>query len=189
MKNKKIIFVTGNEKKYLAAKKYFNKSGFDLIRQKLDCPEVQNMDVCEVVKFSVKFMAEKLQRPVIKSDQGFYIEALNGFPGTYMNDVEKAIGKEGFKRIMQGVKNRKAKFVEALAFCNPGEDPLVFTAEKRGRLATGFQGKNGFGIDFLFILEGGDKTIASFPQERLAEVYDFKLWPKMIAFLKSEHKK
>lgn len=52
MRNK-IIFITGNEKKYLAAKKYFDKSGFDLIRQKLECPEIQNMDVCEVVKFSV----------------------------------------------------------------------------------------------------------------------------------------
>jgi XTP/dITP diphosphohydrolase len=185
MKNNKIIFITRNEKKYLAAKKYFEKAGFDLIRQKLECPEIQNMDVSEVVKFSVKFMSEKLKKPVIKSDQGLYIQALNGFPGAYMNDVEKTIGKEGFKRIMQGIKNRRAKFVEALAFCNPGENAVVFTAEKKGRLSMDFQGVNGFGIDFLFILKGEDKTIASFPQEKVAEVYDFKLWPKMIAFLKS----
>jgi len=113
-----------------------------------------------------------------------YIQALNGFPGAYARDVEKTINKAGFKRIMQGVRNRKVKFIEALAYCKPGEEPVVFVAEKKGRLAEDFQGTNGFGIDFLFILEGEDKTIASFPQERLAEVYDFKLWPKMIAFLK-----
>lgn len=189
MKKNEIIFITSNAKKYLAAKKYFNKTGFTLRRQNLECPEIQNMDVSEVVKFSVKFMAEKLKKPVIKSDQGFYIEALNGFPGAYMSDVERTIRKEGFKRIMQGVKNRQAKFVEALAYCSPGKEPIVFVAEKKGVLAKDFQGANGFGIDFLFILEGDGRAIASFPKGRLAEVYDFKLWPEMIGFLERKHKK
>lgn len=58
--------ITGNEKKYLTAKKYFDRTRFNLIRQKLECPEIQNLDVREVVKFSVKFMAEKLKMPVIR---------------------------------------------------------------------------------------------------------------------------
>ncbi len=188
MRNNKIIFITSNEKKYLAAKKYFDNTKFILVRKKIFCPEIQNMDVSEVVKFSVKFMAEKLKKPVIKSDQGFYIEALNGFPGAYMNDIEKTIRKEGFKRILHGVKDRQAKFIEALAYCQPGKEPVVFVAEKKGRLAEDFQGTNGFGIDFLFVLEGENKTIASFPQERLSEVYDFKLWPKMMDFLNAKNR-
>ncbi|MCK4429428.1 MAG: non-canonical purine NTP pyrophosphatase, partial [Candidatus Aenigmarchaeota archaeon] len=99
---KEIIFITGNEKKYLIAKKYFENTGIKLIRKNFDCPEIQDMDVVEVAKFSAKFMSEKLNKPIIKSDNGFYIEALNGFPGTYMRDVQDAIGKEGFKKLMVG---------------------------------------------------------------------------------------
>jgi len=131
---KEIIFITGNEKKYVVAKKYFEGLDISLVRKDMYCPEIQHMDVVEVVKFSVKFMAEKIGKPVIKSDNGFYIESLNGFPGTYMKDVEKTIGKEGFKKIMEGIENRKAKFIDALAFCEPGKAPIVFVGEIKGKL-------------------------------------------------------
>jgi len=186
--SKEIVFVTGNEKKFFAARKYFDKSGFNLVRMKVDCPEIQDMDVSNVVKFSVKFMAEKLKKPVIKSDQGFFIEALNGFPGAYMHDVEAAIGKHGFKRLMEGFKNRKAKFVEALAFCRPGYDPVVFTSEKPGTLAKDFEGSEGFGIDFLFIPAGEKHPAAALLEEKRLRLYDFGLWPKMIKHLNDKER-
>jgi XTP/dITP diphosphohydrolase len=175
-----IIFVTGNEEKFLTAKKYFDKTKLNLVRKKIECPEIQDMNVSNVVKFSVQYMAEKLQKPVIKSDQGFYIEALNGFPGAYMHDVEATIGKEGFKRIMEGITNRKVKYVEALAFCIPGEEPVVFTEEKYGTLAKDFEGDKSHGIDFLFIMEGEKHTVSCFQKEKRIELYDCNIWPKMI---------
>ena len=181
---KEIIFITGNEKKYIVAKKYFENTEIKLIRENANCPEIQNMEVVEVAKFSVKFMAEKLNKPVIKSDNGFYIDALNGFPGTYMRDVQDAIGKEGFKKLMVGEKNRNAKFVDALAYCEPSKEPVIFTGEVKGRLAEEFEGENGTGIDFLFIPEGEKHATAACPKEKLVELYDAKVWQKMIKYLK-----
>ena len=185
---KEIIFITGNEKKYAVAKKYFEGLDISLIRKDMYCPEIQHMDVVEVVKFSVKFMAEKIGKPVIKSDNGFYIESLNGFPGAYMKDVEKTIGKEGFKKIMEGIENRKAKFIDALAFCEPGKAPIVFIGEIKGKLAKEFEGTNGYGIDYLFIPEGETHTAGTFVQDKLVKLYDVGTWSKMISYLKSKIK-
>jgi XTP/dITP diphosphohydrolase len=185
----KIILITSNKMKFLVAKNAVKGLPVELEQLKLETPELQDMNVCEVAKFSARWAADKLQKPVIKSDQGFYIEALNGFPGAYMHDVEATIGKEGFKRIMTGIKNRKAKYVETLAFCKPGEEPIIFTGEKHGALSENFEGEEGYGVDFLFIPSGEKHTASTLPEEKMIKLYDFGLWPKMIEYLKKESNK
>ena len=81
MKKKQIVFITGNEFKVKVANVSLEGTGVEVISRKMSCPEIQDENVRKIAEYSAKYAAEKLQIPVLKNDCGFYIDALNGFPG------------------------------------------------------------------------------------------------------------
>ncbi len=182
-----IIFLTGNPKKLLVAESYFSNSNYKIISKTLDVPEVQHKDCREVAKFSTKIMSDLLNKPVLKSDHAFMIEAYNGFPGAYMADIQRMLQPEGFYNLMRGIDNRNCKFVEALAYCEPDKDPIVVWAEKKGILTKELRGSQGMGIDYLFIPEGETKTLAEMTEKGREKMYDFKLWPKLLEKLEKKN--
>lgn len=177
---KEIIFLTGNPKKLLVAEKYFSKTNYKIISKNLEVPEIQDKNCIEVVKFSTKFMSDLLDKPVLKSDHAFLIEAYNGFPGAYMADIQRMLQPEGFYNLMRDVENRNCKFVEALAYCEPDKDPIVVFTEKKGTLAKEIRGCAGMGIDYLFIPENETRTLAEMNEKERENMYDFNLWPKLL---------
>lgn len=63
------------------------------------------------------------------------IEALNRFPAAYTHYVQDTIGIDGVLKLMENVSNRKAKFVQALGFCEYGKEPMVFVSITNGTIA------------------------------------------------------
>lgn len=180
-KNKKIIFVTGNRFKLAIAKKYL--APFEIIAKDIQPPEIQHSDIREIAKFSACWAANKLKKPVIKNDSGFYIEALNGFPGPYTTYCEKWLGADGFLKLMKGIKNRKAKFIDATAYCELGKKTVVFTAETKGRITYRKSGRYGKGIDFIFIPNGRKKTMAWLPDNERINLWNNNHWTRLSKFL------
>ncbi|MBU5225066.1 hypothetical protein KQI36_00110 [Clostridium senegalense] len=82
-----IIYVTGNNLKFEIAKKVFEGSNINLIQKKLDTPEIQSFNVCDVATYSAKWASEKLNSSVIVTDAGFYVNSLRGFPGPYIKYI------------------------------------------------------------------------------------------------------
>ena len=81
-----LIYITTNplkkaEVELLLVKKYGINVQF--ITPDFEVLEIQASNCGEVAKFSAKYTAEILQKPVLKSDSGLYIEALGGLPGPY----------------------------------------------------------------------------------------------------------
>lgn len=181
---KEVLFITGNKFKIKVANMFLKDTGIKLVGKKISCPEIQHESVAEIAKHSAKFAAEKLQKPVITSDCGFFIEAFNGFPGPFIAFIDKWIGPEGFLKLMGGVKNRRAKFIDATAYCEPGKNPVAFVRETHGRLSEKLQGKYGWGVDFLFIPKGKDKTLACFPDEERAKLWNAKGWKEFAKYLR-----
>ena len=66
--------------------------------------------------------------------------------------VERWISPEGFLKLMKGVENRKAKFVDCTAYCEPGKEPISFVAETPGIISEKLEGKYGWGSDFFIRL-------------------------------------
>lgn len=62
--------------------------GYEIDNIKIETPEIQADDVTEVSKFSAKWAAERLNKPVLKNDSGLFVNALNGFPGVYTHFVD-----------------------------------------------------------------------------------------------------
>jgi len=138
------------------------------------------MNVAEIAKFSAKWTADKFQKLVLKMDTSLWIEALNGFPGSFASYINKTIGCEGIMKLMKGVKNRKAKFILAVAFCNPEEKPIVETSELKGKITTKLEGKYGWFSDFFFIAKGYKKTMGYYPDEKRKRIWPKDCWKKIV---------
>ncbi|MBO5529976.1 MAG: non-canonical purine NTP pyrophosphatase [Bacilli bacterium] len=167
----KITLVTGNWAKIAQAKEFLEPKGYEVDNIKMDTIEIQADSIEEVAKYSAKWASDELKVNIIKNDTGIVIDALNGFPAAYTHYVQDTIGEDGILKLMDGIENRKAKFVQALAYCEYGKEPVVFVSETTGTISKEKQGEHGWCWDFIFIPDGQTKTLACFEDSER-----FKLW-------------
>ncbi len=113
----KITLVTGNMKKLISARQFLEPYGIEVDNIKMDTTEIQSDDVKEIAAFSAKEASDKLKCTVLKNDTGFFIEALNGFPGAYAHQVMEKIGTDGKLKLMNGKRNSTAYYKASFAYC------------------------------------------------------------------------
>ncbi|MFQ5801211.1 MAG: XTP/dITP diphosphatase [Candidatus Hydrothermarchaeales archaeon] len=151
----KISFITTNPNKFNEMKELFNTHGLELgwINRKL--PEIQASTLEDVVKHALSTAGMK---NVFIEDAGFFIGALGGFPGVYSRYVYDTIGNAGILRLLEGEKNREARFVAVIGYRGEGEDIKLFKGETKGNVSLLPRGEKGFGYDPIFVPEGFEKT-------------------------------
>ncbi len=183
---KTIFLVTGNAGKVEIAKHALGKFNIDVEQLAIDTPEIQSSDTEEVAKYSVKYAAEKAGKPVIKGDFGMFIEALKGFPGPFVKFINKWLTADKFIKLYKDEDNKKAYFIDALGYCEPGKDPICFTTNTYGELLVSPKGDNGNMVDSLFMPEGFDKTIAELSKEESLKLWSNDRYSRLAEYLKVE---
>ena len=184
----KITYVTGNWAKIESAKKALNPLGIEVDNVKMDTPEIQADDVTEVAKYSAKWACEKLNKPVLKNDSGLFVKSLNGFPGVYTHYADDTIKEDGLLKLMEGIEDREAYFKESIAYCKPGEEPIVFEGITKGKIAKEKQGTYGWSWDFIFIPDGEDKTLGCFPDDERWDFWSQDAYRRLAEYLKESEK-
>lgn len=162
-----LVYVTGNDTKFEVALKTFTNTGITLLQKSLNTPEIQSKSVQEVAMYSANWASKELNKPVIVTDAGFYIEALNGFPGPFIKFLNEWFSVDDYINLMKGKTNRTIIIQDCLAYCYPNEEPVVFTGTYRGKLATQSGKRCGTSIEQLFIPEGFDVPISDIPEEKM----------------------
>ena len=159
----KIYLVTSN----LGKIKHFNSIlqrmhlDFEIEILQQEYPEDKSSETTQGVALAgAKYCAEKYQKPVLVTDIGLFIRSLNGFPGVNIKFSLKRIGVEGFLKLLEEKDDRSMEWVFSLGYCEPGGEPIEFTASTKGKAAETPRGDKGFGFDVIFIPEGHDKTFA-----------------------------
>ena len=130
----KLIFATGNQGKVSSLQRYMQHAHVQIEARDLDLIEPQFDDIEDIARAKAEYAYRKLGLPVLVQDTGFYIEALNGFPGPYARYVNETIGAQGILDLMIGEENRKCGFVGVLAF-----------ADAQGQITT-FRDENATGV-------------------------------------------
>lgn len=183
-----ITFLTGNPYKFEIAQKVLEGTGIELLQKKIETPEIQSTDVKEIAAYSAKWASNESNTPVALTDAGFYFEALNGFPGPYIKFVNQWLTSEDLLRLMEGKTNRKVKVIGCLAYCEPGNDPVLFPSEVYGTIAEKAIKGNKEGstsINEIFIPEGYEKVETEIPHEEMvkfwAQVENY--WIKLADYL------
>ena len=180
-----ILFITGNKEKIAIASTILNKENIKVNAMKIECPEIQSDDNETIAMASSKYASNLTQNNVVKVDTGFYIEALNGFPGPYAEYVERKLDAQDILKMMANKTNRTAYYKEVLAYCEYGKEPITFTTYTYGKISTELSGNEGYNYDRIFICDGDEKTMANFNQKQRAEKYSHKNWEKLVEHLKN----
>jgi XTP/dITP diphosphohydrolase len=108
--------------------------------------------------------------PALADDSGLEVEALGGRPGVYSARYagEGAVDSDNIAKLLselQGVANRKARFVCFLALVTPGGDETIVSGECEGIIIDEPRGQGGFGYDPVFFLQEYNKTMAEIAPE------------------------
>ena len=173
----KPVYLTTNKGKFEEAMHIFkDKYGFDIDIKEPDFEvlEIQATNCKDVVTFSVKYACEKLGRPCIKSDSGLYIDALGGLPGPYNHDFDHCIGVDKFLELFKNETNRKARLEDCFAYCEPGEEPVIFTGGGTGTISKEARGNLGRWHDKFYIPDGETKTLSELRE--IDRDYEAKFW-------------
>ncbi len=152
-----INFITSNKNKVKEFKQILEPE-IKVNHVNMSYPEIRSEDSQEIARHSAKELAEKLGKIVVVEDSGLFIDALNGFPGTYSATIHKKIGLKGIIKLMKSIKNRKCTYRSAVAYCEHGKKAVSFLGEEKGKVAQSVRGSYGFGHDPIFIPEGSKKT-------------------------------
>jgi len=151
-----LTIVTGNVNKAAEVAAFF-LGELDVTHVSLDLPEHRSDDVAEIARGKAEFAYRQLKTPLIVDDTGFFIDALNGFPGPYAAFVLNSIGNAGILKLMEGRTDRSARFTTAIAYADE-QGIRSFTGTIDGCITDSPRGREGFGYDPIF--EIGSKTLA-----------------------------
>lgn len=191
MKFEKLIIATGNRGKYnefvSIIKNFADKIVF--------APEIAKIIVEETGKsyaensmLKARAWSAYTMLPCLADDSGLEVEALNGAPGLYSARVAQGKDNDNVSWLLsqlEGVENRKARFVTALAFCVPGKFTLICEGECKGRISISQSGFNGFGYDPVFVPDGYDLTFAELNAEVKNSIsHRAEAFKKIAAFIK-----
>jgi XTP/dITP diphosphohydrolase len=163
-RERSLYFMTSNESKYREVKNLALEFGIDIKILKANKIEIQSQKIEEIVKTAAILAYQHFKVPLILEDTGLFIEALNGFPGPYSSYVYNTIGCEGIIKLMEGIKNRNAKFATYVCYID-SSSLIVFSGEIEGTISNEIRGKDGFGFDPIFIPKGSYKSFGEMTLE------------------------
>ncbi|PIN86033.1 non-canonical purine NTP pyrophosphatase [Candidatus Woesearchaeota archaeon CG10_big_fil_rev_8_21_14_0_10_44_13] len=152
---KKLFFATSNRHKFEEVSRVFSKWGIELEQADIKFKEDKTKTIQGIAAECAKSAAEKLKKPVIVDDTGIFFVAMENWPGNSPNDVFQQIGYDGLLKALEG-KTREAYFETAAAYCEPGQEPVVFTDRLEGTITHEVFGVNKDTMPYnrIFIAKG-----------------------------------
>lgn len=175
-----VAFVTGNRGKLEEARRILAREAAPALEIEgvpLDLPEIQSLDLEEVLRAKGREAARRLGRPVIVEETGFEVDAFGGFPGPLVKWMLAALGAEGLARSALATAGASGGGAGATARCalmfveagGARAEPLregeagglrevIAEGVARGRLVVPPRGEGGFGWDPVFQPEGEERT-------------------------------
>ena len=141
----------------------------------------------DVARFKLEQARGRVGGSFFIEDAGFFVEALNGFPGVYSSHALKALGCEGILKLLRGVRSREAYFKAVIAFADPKGKLRTFTGICRGKISLHARGSRGFGFDPIFIPNGYEKTFAEDIEMKNRVSHRRRAIDKFVKFLRDAH--
>ncbi len=130
---------------------------------KIEIPEIQSLNLDEVITEKAKAAYKIFKKPVLVEDVSLEIKALKGLPGTFVKFFIATLGTEGTVAL---VKNKKTDTkVTASAAIYDGKELFIFKGTVYGTLSPKNRGSHGFGFDKVFVPKGYSKTYAQMPDK------------------------
>lgn len=174
------VLVSGNPGKIAEARIAL---GFELEAAEVDLPEIQSLDMLEILRGKAEMAFREVRRPVVVEEAGLELDALNGFPGPLVKWMLQAVGADGIARVGEALGNSRA-VAHCLLLFYDGEHTILGEGRTEGALIRPGRGHHGFGWDPVFLPDGGSLTFAELTGlEKLAVSHRGKAWRNLVRTL------
>ncbi|MCI7344671.1 MAG: XTP/dITP diphosphatase [Fusobacterium necrophorum] len=168
----KLFLATGNKHKIEEIKAIFQENELEIysILDGISIPEVleDGKTFEENSQKKALEIAKYLNMMAIADDSGLCVDALGGAPGVYSarysEEGTDEANNQKLLRNLQGIENRRAKFVSVISFAKPNGDVFSFRGEVEGEIIDERRGQFGFGYDPYFYVKEYGKTLAEMPE-------------------------
>lgn len=151
----------------------------------IDLPEIQSLDMSEVLRAKADEAWRHLKRPLIVEETGLEIHAMNGFPGPLVKWMLEAVGAEGVARVAAAFDNQGVTARCSVLYRDADGD-VVATGETVGTLVLPPRGTRGFGWDPVFLPDGETQTYGELPADRKDSIgHRGRAWRALIERLAS----
>ncbi len=157
MKLESLSFVSSNAHKVAEVAAIL---GREIKQVSVELPELQSLDVTEVVRAKAEAAFAQVQQPVIVEDTSLQIIGLQGLPGPLVKWFLSTIGDKGLAQFCNQSQDRKAAAQSCFGLITAPGKVQIFLGEVAGKIAAQPRGTNGFGWDTIFIPDGQTLTFA-----------------------------
>lgn len=181
---KTVIYITENGGKFEVARNALKDFDIELVQNALETPEIQSFEVREVAIYSAIWASNQLRKPIVLTDAGYYITALNGFPGPFIKYINNWFSAKDYIRLMEGRDDRSVVVKLCLAYCAPGQRPVVFDETFKGTIARSAGAKGATPINEIFIPEGYSRPESEIPWNEMRIFWKGNAWAKLAENLK-----
>ncbi|KJY92258.1 XTP/dITP diphosphatase [Pseudoalteromonas piscicida] len=171
----KVVLATGNQGKVKELSVMLNQYDIEVLPQSdFNVPEVAETGTTFVENAIIKARhAAKISGlPAIADDSGLEVDALNGAPGVYSARYAgaNADDQKNIDHLLAALgeqTERSARFWCVLVYMRHADDPtpIICQASWEGEITTTQQGREGFGYDPIFKVQGLDCTSAELTKE------------------------
>jgi XTP/dITP diphosphohydrolase len=171
------VLVTGNRGKIAEARLAL---GMEIEAVEVDLPEIQALDLLEVLREKAEAAWNALHRPLVVEDAGLELLALNGFPGPLVKWMLEAVGAEGIAKTAHALGDSRAVARCALLY-RDAERTVIADGSTSGTLVLPGRGEHGFGWDPVFLSDGETRTFAELVgKEKDAVSHRGKAWRELM---------
>ncbi len=181
---REFTFVTSNEHKLHEAQSTCEPYGITIVQGIADVLEIQGTNPQAIAMSKAEQAFSALGKTVLVNDSSWAIDALKGFPGAYMHDINQWFSPDDFLALMCDRKNRRVALIDTIvqlghAGCH------IFTQQTEGYITDEVRGISGPSSDRIIVLgDRHDRTIAERRESgEVASRGVVELWTKFCKFV------
>lgn len=155
-----LYFVTGSEFKFREARAIVP----ELEQLAVDLPEIQHLDPKIVIRAKLEEAAKTEDGDFVVEDTSLELDALGGFPGTFVKWMLDQVGVQKIYEITQHVGDAQATARTMIGYRKAGGEPIFFEGVLYGKIVSP-EGRSGFGFDPIFQPDGFAATFGEMDEE------------------------
>lgn len=183
----KIYYVTSNPHKLNKAKNQMSAFDIDIEGvSNISIDEIQSNGIEEISIDKAKKAFQILNKPLIVSDSGWSIPALNDFPGPYMAYIDKWFSSQDFLNLMKEKKDRNIFLQEYVTYIN-NETVKVFSHKIKGEFLTKIEGE-GRSLDKVITFREDRLSVAKCQNDNITAIDQNEMWNELGEYLCSKNR-
>lgn len=180
-----LFYITSNKNKVINANIALQKHNITLKAKAHPFVEIQSNSLEEIAQVKAQQAYEVIKEPLVVNDTAWKIEALNGFPGIYMQYINNWFTAKDFLNLIKPYSNRTVFINQAICYIDKDQIKVI-TRKIKGFIRKIPQGE-GRPSETIFSFRSDNKSMAQCQNENIYFIEgDKNIWDDFAEWYKNK---